>query len=966
MLSFLAIGFAVAGTIAATGPILIHLLNRRRHRTVHWAAMDFLREAMQRNRKVLQLRDLLLLLLRIFCVLLFGLALARPFLTAGWQSLSGLLLVTLVAGLIAVAALAGTVVASGKWRWTAAGVFLLAALGCGLGARSVATAAGSGMAEVPSDHEPVHAVLVLDNSMSMGCQSLGGTRLDEARSRARAFLDDLPAESRITIIPLCGSMAEWSLDAFRTREDARDALDRIEVVDRAGSAARAVELAARACRQVPEMTARRVVFLGDQQLETWQAAIDPAALEQLPELQVVQVGSDVPANLAVLDLSLRDGVADVETPASFLARIRYDGDLPVEAAQVTLNVEGSPVASQTVSLEPGQERELEFRWQFDASVEPGRPAFVPVSLAVRTDSSREDSLPRDNRRQLAVPVVAGVPVVFVDQLGADGELPQQNLYGETARLRRWLAPRQRGEGRQGQLIRIRHLTMDQVDINSLQDARLVVVAGVPAPGAAVETLREYLLQGGQLLIAAGGDLDASRWNEDAWQDGHGILPAPLDSEPVGQSLEETAATAALNPFQLDVRTLEHEWFLIEGSSREELVDLYRTPLFFKAVRVRSPEEFSAELLEARRSQIAEERAFVVAARKRALQWEQLQQQGLLGETEQAQQAADLRRLRELNPRWWLWRDPAASAEQTRPVEDVARDSLPAVLASWEQNQLPFLVERRIGRGRVVFVATGVHTGWNAGLTDSAAIVMFDRMLRGMLRSTLTPRNYDVGPTIVLPVDRSEELEYRLRRPPVEAVDTAGLVRDSSEMAAADASPGETEPDAGAEAAVSADVRPASTVPEAGREILPVEATGDDSFGIRIRNPLIAGHYVLTAHAADAAGEAGTEDDSGGQVRKQVLALNPPAGESDMRTLTADALFERLGPGNWRWIADGEAIRLEGAAVHGRDMWKSLIRLVLACLLLEMVLLSRSSWKRRSPEGTSAAAGAGLPGGEVQP
>jgi len=60
--------FAVAGLIAAAGPIIIHLLNRRRYRTVHWGAMEFLREAVQRNRRILQLRDLLLLLLRTVAV----------------------------------------------------------------------------------------------------------------------------------------------------------------------------------------------------------------------------------------------------------------------------------------------------------------------------------------------------------------------------------------------------------------------------------------------------------------------------------------------------------------------------------------------------------------------------------------------------------------------------------------------------------------------------------------------------------------------------------------------------------------------------------------------------------------------------------------------------------------------------------------------------------------------------------
>src|ERR687891_655407 len=78
-LSLTAWQFAVAGAIFAAGPVIIHLLNRRRYRVVQWAAMDFLKEAMQRNRRILHLRDLLLLALRTLCVLLFGLAMARPY-----------------------------------------------------------------------------------------------------------------------------------------------------------------------------------------------------------------------------------------------------------------------------------------------------------------------------------------------------------------------------------------------------------------------------------------------------------------------------------------------------------------------------------------------------------------------------------------------------------------------------------------------------------------------------------------------------------------------------------------------------------------------------------------------------------------------------------------------------------------------------------------------------------------------
>ena len=69
----LAVGaFALAGLAAAAGPVVAHLMNRRRFRTIDWAAMNFLREAVRQSRRVLHLRDLLLLLLRVACVLIHG------------------------------------------------------------------------------------------------------------------------------------------------------------------------------------------------------------------------------------------------------------------------------------------------------------------------------------------------------------------------------------------------------------------------------------------------------------------------------------------------------------------------------------------------------------------------------------------------------------------------------------------------------------------------------------------------------------------------------------------------------------------------------------------------------------------------------------------------------------------------------------------------------------------------------
>src|SRR3954465_11029530 len=70
--------FFVAGIFLAAIPIIIHILNRRRFKTVDWAAMEFLLRALRRNRRRLRFEQWLLLAVRC-CVLLFlGLALARP------------------------------------------------------------------------------------------------------------------------------------------------------------------------------------------------------------------------------------------------------------------------------------------------------------------------------------------------------------------------------------------------------------------------------------------------------------------------------------------------------------------------------------------------------------------------------------------------------------------------------------------------------------------------------------------------------------------------------------------------------------------------------------------------------------------------------------------------------------------------------------------------------------------------
>ena len=70
------------GTAGIIVPILIHLLNRFRHRRVDWGAMELLRRAVVLRSRRIRIEDLIMLLLRCLAVILLALAMARPTITA--------------------------------------------------------------------------------------------------------------------------------------------------------------------------------------------------------------------------------------------------------------------------------------------------------------------------------------------------------------------------------------------------------------------------------------------------------------------------------------------------------------------------------------------------------------------------------------------------------------------------------------------------------------------------------------------------------------------------------------------------------------------------------------------------------------------------------------------------------------------------------------------------------------------
>jgi hypothetical protein len=298
--------------------------------------------------------------------------------------------------------------------------------------------------------------------------------------------------------------------------------------------------------------------------------------------------------------------------------------------------------------------------------------------------------------------------------------------------------------------------------------------------------------------------------------------------------------------------------------------------------------------EARR--IQEEAAFFEEAGERARRYRERERRGELTETDRELRRQDKAKEAKIRPTWLLWRTETYDRESEGGVESRVTAALPRVLASFEDGE-PFLLERRIGLGKVVFVTSGLRGQWNTLMRTNAAL-LFDRIVRSLLQGTLPGRNFSTSDQIQIPLaPRSRGARILLQGP------------------------------------------------DGREESLAPEAQGSTRYGVTLRNAAHRGMYRL--HVEESSGE-----EEGPPLDKRstelVMAVNGPPEESDLRRLEESSLAERVGQKGYRWISAGESISLEGARIRGQYLWKYLMGGVLLLVLAEIFLLARPSAREGSP------------------
>jgi hypothetical protein len=285
-MTFLNLG-ALFGLAAISIPIIIHLLNKFQVKEVTWAAMRFLKESIEKNSRRLQIEDILLLILRCLLVALLVLVLSRP----TWQS-----------------------------------------------------------STKSSGSHQVSAVLIIDNSYSMGLTNGIQTSLQRAQSAAEQILGSFPTGSSSALFFAADNVqpvvAQPTYDFNLLRNQIRQA----KLTDRATDLTNALQLAVATLQKNQNGQSKEIYLITDGQANGF-PAIDQLE-KQLTDIQkevavhIVLVGDTAESNLGVTDLRIEGGLTPINQPIRCSISVLNGSQSEARDVRVSLNVDNQPAVDQ--------------------------------------------------------------------------------------------------------------------------------------------------------------------------------------------------------------------------------------------------------------------------------------------------------------------------------------------------------------------------------------------------------------------------------------------------------------------------------------------------------------------------------------------------------------------------------------------------------------------------------------------
>jgi len=298
------------GAAAFLIPLVIHILNRSRFKTVEWGAMHLLESVIKVNHKRFRLDQLILLLVRCAIPILLALCLARPVLT------------------------------------------------------------GSRLLEGDS---PVSLVILLDNSYSMDTNHQGGTRFSTAVDAACAIVGAASRGSEVAVIQTGGRATPLFDQPVFDPEAVVRRLRQLRAGYGASDMRGALNEAAATLSGMTHAR-RELIVISDFQPADWSTGgSDPGELirSQLeamaiqPEVTLLPIGGAAQGNIAVESLEFPGRALGIGQQFSVRANIRNFGLTPVDNARVVLRLDGAEASVSQIALAASGTTQTLFPCTFD-------------------------------------------------------------------------------------------------------------------------------------------------------------------------------------------------------------------------------------------------------------------------------------------------------------------------------------------------------------------------------------------------------------------------------------------------------------------------------------------------------------------------------------------------------------------------------------------------------------------------
>jgi hypothetical protein len=516
------------GLPVAVAPLLIHLINLLRHRTVDWSAMEFLLASQRKYRTRVLLKQLLLMAMRVAAIAGIALALAQP-----------------------------------RWRSALAG-FL-------------------------GGEQTTH-ILLIDDSYSMSEETLEETCFDRSREVARRLLDEFAAAGSGQSLGV-GRFSRLSeqrgagfdlLPQSLTPEILAEAEQLVDESQPSQSAAGPREaIAAAAEFATSGETANTVLWvLSDFRNRDWQAADETASLLR----QVADAGGEIrfvdcsprseaatQGNLAVESIRLVGGVPAAGVVLPMEVTVRNHAAMPTAEFQLDLREDG--VARPGLRFDPipaGAAASQRVDVRFPESGEHALEA-----------SLGPDRVAADNTRAAVVSVAEAREVLLIDGATVPGERGGDAFYVASA-----LAPG--GGAPTGLSVRIdSQRVLASEDLSRFDTVWLLDIASLDTPE--IEALEAYARAGGGVGFFVGPRTLIDSTNNRLYRDGEGLFPVPLAGD---VDLLPDAAAARGGDRVADVVVEDHPTVVVLSGRRNPLVASVRVERVMAVDRSFEPAEGS--------------------------------------------------------------------------------------------------------------------------------------------------------------------------------------------------------------------------------------------------------------------------------------------------------------------------------------------------------------------------------------